>query len=407
MYSEKLKTKWLDIINQYDTCLYLDSNQDTQDRYARYECIASAGVQDKCEIFADWQPAFDFVEQNKGKWIFFAFSYEAYHAPLSLPYQPFTQPTAVLWTPEYWITLSKNLEIQSNDIPFFEQKIFVTEKPIPKVDLLPLWTKEDYFDRFNKVIEHIKEGDVYELNLCQLFKATVSDLNTKELFKRIRQQAKMPYSVYWKYAPHVVMSSSPERFLALQGNTLIAQPMKGTQRKTTHNDIEGRFLLQNSLKNRAENIMIVDLMRNDLAKSCVTGSIHTEHLFEVLDYGNLYQMISTVKGKPLPEYHFLRAFYNVFPAGSMTGAPKKRSVQIIHELENVPRGWFSGSIGYINPYQEADSNVLIRTLCYDTRTQELLLHTGGAVVYHSDAVQEYEETLLKGERIRNLLANSS
>lgn len=405
MQLRDLKAKWLDIISQQDVCLYLDSNFDAQDRYSRYECIASAGIMDKCEIFADWQPAFDFVKKNKDRWIFFAFSYEAYSQPVSLSYEPYTQPVAVLWTPQYWITLSKKNEIQSNDVSFFEQEISLSETLLPKIDLQPVWTKEDYFSRFDKVIQYIREGEVYELNLCQLFRAVVSGLDTKEIFKKVQKQAKMPYSAYWKYPPYVVMSASPERFLALRNRTLIAQPMKGTQRKTAQNDTKSRFLLQNSLKNRAENVMITDLMRNDLAKSCVTGSIETEHLFEVLDYGNLYQMISTVKGTLLSEWHFLEAFYNVFPAGSMTGAPKKRSVQIIRELENIPRGWFSGSIGYISPYQEADSNILIRTLSYHTHTQELLMHTGGAVVYHSDAVQEYEETLLKAERIRNLLAD--
>lgn len=408
MQSERLKEKWLDIVSQHEVCLYLDSNSDIQDRYAKYECIATAGIQEKCEIYADWQPAFDFVEQNKGKWIFFVFSYEAYAQPLNLGYLPCTQPTAVLWTPQYWITLSKQNEIQSNDIHFFEQKNSVSvQKPLPYIDLQPVWTREDYLSRFDKVIYHIREGDVYELNLCQLFTANVPELNTLTLFKEIQKQAKMPYSAYWKYAPYTIMSTSPERLLAMRNNTLIAQPMKGTQRKTSSFDTESRILLQQSLKNRAENVMITDLMRNDLAKSCITGSIRTEHVFEVLDYGNLYQMISTVKGDILPDINFLNAFYHVFPAGSMTGAPKKRSVQIIQELENIPRGWFSGSIGYISPFQEADSNVLIRTLCYNSDSQELLLHTGGAIVYHSDSAQEYEETLLKAERIRNILTGKN
>lgn len=402
---KELKEKWLNIVAQQDVCLYLDSNYDRQDRYARYECIAAAGVQSKCEIFSDWQPAFDFVEQNKEKWIFFVFSYEAYNDPLSLSYQSYTQPTALLWTPEYWITLSKTNEIQSNDVHFFEQEVSVSEKPIPNIDIQPIWTQKEYFSRFEKVIHHIKEGDVYELNLCQLFRANVPELDTLAVFKKIQKQIKMPYSAYWNYPPYTVMSASPERMLALRGNTLIAQPMKGTQGKNSIQDTKSRFTLQQSPKNRAENVMITDLMRNDLAKSCITGSINTEYLFEVLDYGSLYQMISTIKGQMRSEYNFLRAFYNVFPAGSMTGAPKKRSVQIIGELENIPRGWFSGNIGYISPYQNADSNVLIRTLSYNSKTSELWLHTGGAIVYHSDAVQEYEETLLKAEKIRGLLSS--
>jgi len=398
-----LKNKWLDIVSQYEVCLYLDSHHDMQDRYARYECIATAGVHEKCEIYNNWQPAFDFVKRHQGKWIFFAFSYEAYSYPLGLPHSTYTQPTAVLWTPQYWATLDKHNHIQSNERTFFEQTVSEPPKSVPVIDIQPVWNKEGYISRFEKVIHHIKEGDVYELNLCQRFKANVPDLDTRTVFKKIQNLAKMPYSVYWKYSPYSILSTSPERLLALRGDTLIAQPMKGTQRKNAYHDTESKILLQNSHKNRAENIMIVDLMRNDLAKSCITGTIQTEHLFEVLDYGNLYQMISTVKGTLLPELSFLDTFYHVFPAGSMTGAPKKRSVQLIQELENAPRGWFSGSIGYISPYQEADSNVLIRTLCYNSNTQELSLHTGGAIVYHSDAVQEYEETLLKAERIRNIL----
>lgn len=404
MQLDILKSKWLDIISQSEVCLYLDSNCDTQDRYAVYECIAAAGIDQNCEIYDNWQSAFSFVKQNIGKWIFFAFSYEAYSNILNLPYQPYKKPTAVLWTPQYWISLTKNNEIQSNDYSFFEQEAqFSYQKPIPKIDLQPIWTKSAYLDRFHKVIHHIKEGDVYELNLCQLFTAIVPDLDTVNVFKKIQSHAKMPYSTYWKYPPHVVMSTSPERLLALRSRTLIAQPMKGTRRKISFQDIENKKILESSLKDRAENVMIVDLMRNDLSKSCEIGSITTEFLFEVLDYGNLYQMISTIKGTLLSELNFLDAFYNVFPAGSMTGTPKKRSVQIIQELEHCPRGWFSGSIGYISPYQEADSNVLIRTLSYNSNSYELDLYTGGAIVYHSNPKQEYEETLLKAEKIRELL----
>ncbi|MCS7027408.1 MAG: anthranilate synthase component I family protein [Bacteroidia bacterium] len=405
MRIEELKARCLSLVHQSEIGIYFDSHYDTQDRYALYECIVGINAQEICEIYDTWQPAFEFVRKNSNKWIFFAFAYEAYAEPLFLPYQPYTKPTAVLWIPQYWLTLSKQGKVESNQPAYFEQHL--TDKKnttdYPKIDLQPVWTKEQYISRFFAVIEHIRQGNVYELNLCQAFKARVHNLDTLNLYKRLQQPGTMPYSVYWKYPPYTVISTSPERLLAQRQNTLIAQPMKGTQRKQHLNDTQSRYLLQNSLKNRAENVMIVDLMRNDLAKSCVTGSITTENLFEVLDYGNLYQMISTIKGKISPGKHFLDAFYQVFPPGSMTGAPKKRSVQIIHELESVPRGWFSGSIGYINPYQQADSNVLIRTLCYDSVSQELSLHTGGAIVYHSQAEQEYQETLLKAERIRQLL----
>ncbi|MCS7076764.1 MAG: anthranilate synthase component I family protein [Bacteroidia bacterium] len=403
MRAEELKTQCLHAVHQSDIGIYLDSHQDTQDIYALYECIAGVGAQDTCEIYDQWTPAFEFAQKHANKWIFFAFSYEAYHQPLFLPYRPYTKPTAVLWTPQYWLTLSKQGKVESNNLSYFSQSLDTHVPTQLKIDLQPLWTKEEYLTRFNAVIEHIKQGDVYELNLCQAFKAVVFNLDTLTLYKILQEQGTMPYSAYWRYPPYTVISTSPERLLALRGSILIAQPMKGTQRKKHSQDTQSRDILRHSLKDRAENVMIVDLMRNDIAKSCLTGSIEVENLFQVLDYGNLYQMISTVKGRIRSGVHFLEAFYHVFPPGSMTGAPKKRSVEIIQQLECIPRGWFSGSIGYISPKQEADSNVLIRTLCYNQDLNELLLHTGGAVVYRSQAEQEYEETLLKAERIRTKL----
>lgn len=395
-----LKKRILNTLQTQTVAIYLDSNEDRLDRYAQYECIAAWEALEVCEIYSDWTPAFEFVNKHKGKWIFAWFSFESYAQPLQVSVSTLAQPVAVLWIPRYWITLDKQGNTKGN-APLLEE-------PLPKttftpIELQPIWSKVEYLERYHKVIHHIKEGNVYELNLCQRFEAQNVEINPVDVFSLLNEHTKMPYSAYIRYKNEVMLSASPERFLAKRGQKLIAQPMKGTQRKQHALDIESKHQLRQSLKNQAENIMIVDLMRNDLAKSCVTGSITVTELFEVLDYGNIYQMISTVEGQLKAELSFLEAFYHAFPMGSMTGAPKQRSVQLIQELEGMSRGWFSGSVGYINPEQEADFNVLIRSLSYHIQEKTLCLQTGGALVYHSDSEQEYEESLLKAERIRSIL----
>jgi para-aminobenzoate synthetase component 1 len=193
------------------------------------------------------------------------------------------------------------------------------------------------------------------------------------------------------------MCTSPERYLSKKGNRLIAQPIKGTSRRDTDlaTDLQRKEQLRNNIKERAENVMIVDLLRNDLARCCETGSVHVDELFGIYSFPQVHQMISTISGTLQQAKHFTDAIRYSFPMGSMTGAPKYKVMQLIEHYERSRRELFSGTVGYITPDGDFDFNVIIRSLFYNAATKYLSYQTGGAITYDSDPEQEWEEMRLK------------
>ncbi len=266
--------------------------------------------------------------------------------------------------------------------------------------------KKEYIADVNKIQDAIRSGSVYELNYCQEFYAEAVTLDPVDLFKRMRQINAAPFSVFFKWQGQYLMSASPERFLAKRGAQLIAQPIKGTRRRLADEvaDNVQRNELRSCVKERAENVMIVDLMRNDLARCCEVGTIKVEELFGIYSFSRVHQMISTIAGNVKEGISFEEILEKTFPMGSMTGAPKVEAMKLIDQFEKVKRGWFSGSIGYVSPNGDFDLNVVIRTLIYNSKAGYLSLQTGGAITIDSVPEQEYQESLLKAEAWIQLLA---
>lgn len=266
--------------------------------------------------------------------------------------------------------------------------------------------KEEYLADINKIQDAIRSGSVYELNYCQEFYAESVELNPVDLFKRMRQLNAAPFTVFFKWQGQYLLSASPERFLAKRGAELIAQPIKGTRRRLTGEaaDMQQKNELRSCVKERAENVMIVDLMRNDLSRCCEVGTIKVEELFGIYSFSHVHQMISTIVGNIKAGIGFEEILEKTFPMGSMTGAPKVEAMKLIEQFEKVKRGWFSGSVGYLAPNGDFDLNVVIRTLIYNSKTGYLSLQTGGAITIDSVAEQEYQESLLKAEAWMQLLA---
>lgn len=266
-------------------------------------------------------------------------------------------------------------------------------------------TDATYIDTVQEIQRHILAGDVYELTYCIEFFAEQVALNPLSVYKALNEKSPMPFSSFIKLGNRYVMGASPERFLKKQRNRIISQPIKGTIRrgKTAAEDAALREQLVNSEKERAENLMIVDLVRNDLARSAETGSVRVDELFGIYGFQQVYQMISTVSATLRGELSWADVIRNAFPMGSMTGAPKIRSMELIDELEVSRRGVYSGAIGFVTPEGDFDFSVVIRTLLYDAANQYASFSVGSAITYDADPQQEWEECLLKAQAIRDVL----
>ncbi len=263
----------------------------------------------------------------------------------------------------------------------------------------------EYQAAVRQIQQHILQGDVYELNYCIEFFAESLNLSPIDAYRALMERSPMPFSVFLKQANRYLLCASPERFLKKTGQTLISQPIKGTIRrgKTVYEDDRLKQELRNSEKEQAENLMIVDLVRNDLARSAETGSVKVDELFGVYTFRQVHQMISTVSATLRAELSFIDALRNAFPMGSMTGAPKIRAMQLIDELESSRRGLYSGAAGFITPDGDFDFNVVIRSILYDATTQYASFSVGSAITYDADPAQEYAECLLKAEAMRAVL----
>jgi para-aminobenzoate synthetase component I len=270
-------------------------------------------------------------------------------------------------------------------------------------------TREEYLETVQDIQQKILEGQVYELNYClEFYVEQLFDLSPISLFLALNEASPMPFSGIYKLHDRFLFCASPERFLKKKGTKLISQPIKGTIRRgsTASEDEWLQEQLRQNEKERAENMMIVDLVRNDLRRSCRTGSIQVEEMFGIYGFRHVSQMISTVTGHLRPECGLVDALRGAFPMGSMTGAPKVRAMELIDLYEISGRGLFSGSIGYIFPNGDADFNVVIRSIQYNRASGYLSFMVGSAITFDSDPALEYEECLLKARAILQILGQA-
>lgn len=268
--------------------------------------------------------------------------------------------------------------------------------------------KKEYLRKVHRIKEHIREGDCYELNLCFEFSADSYAEDPLMLFRQLMATSPAPFACFQRHEDQYLISASPERFLKKEGQQLVSQPIKGTIRRgsTAAEDQQLKSQLRMSEKDRAENMMIVDLVRNDLARSCSWGSVSVPELFGIYSFRQVHQMISTISGSLRPGIAFTEAIRAAFPMGSMTGAPKKIVMELIDQYENSQRGLYSGAAGFITPAGNFDFNVVIRSMLYDAHRQRLSFSVGGAITWDSEPEQEWEECLLKARAILQLLGHS-
>jgi para-aminobenzoate synthetase component 1 len=270
------------------------------------------------------------------------------------------------------------------------------------------FTRDHYIETVNKLRDHILRGDCYEINFCQEFYIPEIDIDPLKIFTELDKTSPNPFAAFYKYNDKYCLCASPERYLRKQGRELISQPIKGTiirDRLNEEKDKVNKNRLLNSEKEKAENVMVVDLVRNDLSKVSREGSVTVKELFGIYSFPQVHQMISTIRGELREDLNWIEALRQCFPMGSMTGAPKKRVIELIEKYELSRRGIFSGAIGYVDPEENFDFNVVIRSIVYNKASGYLSFQAGSAITYASDAAAEYEECLLKASAIKKVLTN--
>jgi para-aminobenzoate synthetase component 1 len=266
-------------------------------------------------------------------------------------------------------------------------------------------TKEQYIRDVKQLQEHIALGNIYEINYCVEFYANNCKINPYNTYLVLQSYSPAPFSAFYKFNDKFLLCSSPERFLKKEGRTIISQPIKGTiSRGESHDDDEAnRFELANNLKERSENIMIADLVRNDLSKVAVLGSVNVDELCGVYTYKYVHQLITTISAELDSNSDPVDAIFNTFPMGSMTGAPKFAALKLIERYEHFNRGLFSGSVGYFNPLGDFDFNVVIRSILYNDSINYLSIPAGSAITANSVPESEYNECLLKANALIQLV----
>ncbi len=322
-------------------------------------------------------------------------------------------PSAYFYVPRHIIHFTEtaiSIETLENPEDVYEQIVSQTltdPKPLTRsaIEVKQRTTSATYLAHVESIKNHILEGDVYELNYCMEFFAENALLNPWPVYEALNKKSPMPFSVYGRIQDFYLMCASPERFLKKTGNQLLSQPIKGTARRgnSAEEDEKIRIALRNNEKELAENMMIVDLVRNDLAKSAVTGSVKVEEIFGIYTFPQLHQMISSVSATKRPDLPFTEVIRNAFPMGSMTGAPKIKAMELIDQYEQAYRGLYSGAVGYITPNADFDFNVVIRSILYNAKNKYLSFQAGSAITYDALALQEYKECLLKARAMHDVL----
>jgi para-aminobenzoate synthetase component 1 len=402
---------------QFREVVFLDSNEYPQ-KYSNYDCVLA--VDAFTSIKTDYHNAFEDLKQYQQftkDWLFGYLSYDLKNDTeivQSHNYDGLEFPDLFFFQPKKLFLLKENqLEIQyltmcDDEIEDdFEALLKSSETPAEITKPLNIHqriSKEFYLEKISKMLAYINNGDIYEANFCMEFYAE-GEINPIAKFQRLNEISKPPFAVYLKNNKQFLLSASPERYLKKEGNTIISQPIKGTAKRFS-DEKEDEIAKQNLAldpKERSENIMITDLVRNDLSKTAQKGSVQVEELCGIYSFLQVHQMISTVTSLIDNQVPVIDVIKTSFPMGSMTGAPKISAMKIIEELEETKRGLYSGAVGYFTPNGDFDFNVVIRSILYNQENQYVSFSVGSAITSLSIPEKEYEECLLKANAMLNVL----
>lgn len=404
--------------DQFNICCFLDNHQ-YEFPHHHIECMLAAGSRE--QVSADAGNAFSAAEallNNKRDWLFGHLGYDLKNEIEGLHSANFDGigfPDLFFFIPEIIIQLTSTemrIGVSDGSHERVHKAVLSEQLNNPKqlsgtVSIRNRLSREEYLLCIDQLKHHIHRGNCYEINFCQEFYAENAHVHPLGLFKSLSISSPNPFAAYYKLNDKFLVCLSPERYLKKSGSMLISQPIKGTAKRDPENAVQDEWnknALSTSEKERSENIMVVDLVRNDLSKICKMGTVKVDELCAVYSFPQVHQMISTVSGEVEEHTAWSAAIKATFPMGSMTGAPKKKVMELIENFERSRRGTFSGSIGYIDPQGDFDFNVVIRSVLYNAATRYLSFHAGSAITFNSDPEKEYEECLLKAEPIKKVLA---
>ncbi len=419
--SPDFKKKLLHWAQQHEEVIWLDSNSYPR-QYDSHEAILAVDAftvlkTDYFDAFGELQA----YQETSKDWLFGYLSYDLKndverltsrnHDGLHFPELYFFQPKKIFFFSKTSVTISY-LNLVSDEIDEDWNAILHADVPATSeankanpIKIHLRTSKDAYFEKVNQMLSHIERGDIYEANFCQEFYAEDVDLSPLRTYWHLNTISQSPFALFLKLEHHYAFSASPERYLKRTGEKVISQPIKGTAKRAVNasEDAAIALALQQDPKERSENIMIVDLVRNDLSRVAVKGSVTVEELCGVYTFEQVHQLISTIGCEVPMEKPSVEIIKNTFPMGSMTGAPKVSAMKIIETLEDAKRGLYSGAIGYFAPNGDFDFNVVIRSIFFNQKTQYVSYSVGGAITAGSIPEREYEECLLKAKAMREAL----
>ena len=418
---ENFKNQLLTWAQQFDDVVWLDSNNYEQN-YSSYDAVLAvdAFTSIQTDYFQGFVKLKEYYSTTKD-WIFGYLTYDLkndvevlksnnYDA-LGFPDLYFFQPKKLYLLKgnqveiQYLNCVDDELEADLNTIKNIKEE--QSDSLCSDIKIKLRIHKDEYFDKVNTMLTHIHRGDIYEANFCQEFFAENTCINPLETYKKLNNISKPPFASFVKLQDKYVLCASPERYIKKEDDIIISQPIKGTAERSESiaEDNQLKTDLLNDEKERSENIMIVDLVRNDLSKTALKGSVEVKELCKIYTFDQVHQMISTVTSKVDVKTHPIDIIKSTFPMGSMTGAPKISAMKIIEHLEETKRGVYSGAIGYFSPNGNFDFNVVIRSILYNATKKYVSYSVGGAITAKSIPLKEYEECLVKAKAMREVLEN--
>jgi para-aminobenzoate synthetase component 1 len=422
--TEDLKNKLLCWSKKFEEVVWLDSNdKNNYSNYSKYTAILA--VEAFTAVKTDCHQAFKKLEDYQTKtndWLFGYLTYDLKNDIELLKSSNFDGlhfPDLYFFQPKR-IFLFTNTGVEIQYLNYIEDELVTDWEDILNQDyktskfknkstlkIISRTSKENYFNRLEKILEYIHRGDIYESNFCQEFYLENTKIDPLNTFTHLNKISKPPFATFLRLGNLYALSASPERYISKNGNTVISQPIKGTAKRLIDKmeDEKLRLQLENDQKERSENIMITDLVRNDLSKFANKGSVKVDELCKIYSFEQVHQMISTITcqvDNSLSPVYMIR---ETFPMGSMTGAPKISAMNIIEELEDSKRGLYSGAVGYFDPRGDFDFNVVIRSILYNTLNNYVSFSVGSAITAKSIPENEYEECLIKAKAMREALEN--
>ena len=416
--SRLFKEQLLSWAQQFREVVFLDSNSYPQ-QYSGFDCILA--VDAFTSLKTDYYNAFEDLkqyQQNTKDWLFGYLSYDLKNDienlqsnnfdGLNFPDLFFFQPKKVFILKgneleiQYLMLCDDELEEDFNEIVESQKSKVESQETIIIQQRI---SKELYVEKVNQMLHHIHIGDMYEANFCMEFYAKNAIINPLEKFQKLNEISQAPFSVFFKNYKQYLLSASPERYLKKVGDKIISQPIKGTSKRFTDpiQDEQSKDILVSDAKERAENIMITDLVRNDLSHPAQKGSVEVAELCGIYSFLQVHQMISTITSKLDSKFSAIDVLKTTFPMGSMTGAPKISVMEIVEKIEETKRGLYSGAVGYFTPEGDFDFNVVIRSILYNQENKYVSFSVGSAITSLSIPEKEYEECLLKAKAMHEVL----